>query len=182
MSTNDNTSTLQSYIDGAAGAVKSGIASLTGSQGDHADAEQTKAKAQAEHDVSHAAARVGPFAISSSGAVAEDNPDRTQGQWDQTMGSIKEATGNLIGNESLKQQGRDQNLQGQGQEAKGQLSDLGQGISDRVTGALGGAYAGLTGDREAQAKFADKHDEGKTRQRGVELDVQKQAEAEKASK
>ena len=76
------------------------------------------------------------------------------------------------------QQGREQNLQGQGQEAKGQLSDLGQGISDRVQGSLGGAVAGLTGDRESQAKYADKHDEGKTRQRGVELDLDKQAKAQ----
>lgn len=93
------------------------------------------------------------------------------------MGSLKEAGGNLIGNESLRQAGREQNQLGQEQEAKGQLSDLGQGISDRVKGSLGGAVAGLTGDREAQAKFADQHDEGKTRQRGVEMDLNKQAEA-----
>lgn len=84
-----------------------------------------------------------------------------------------------MGSEDLKQQGREQNLAGQSQEAKGQLTDLGQGVTDRVQGAVGGAVAGLTGDREAQAKFADQHDEGKTRQRGVELDLDKQAEAQK---
>ena len=57
------------------------------------------------------------------------------------------------------------------------MSDLGQGISDRVQGALGGAAAALTGDREGQAKYADMHDEGKTRQRGVEMDLDKQAAA-----
>ena len=65
----------------------------------------------------------------------------------------------------MQQAGREQNLAGQGQEAKGQLSDLGQGITDRVSGAVGGAGAALTGNRDAQAKFADQHDEGKTRQR-----------------
>jgi hypothetical protein len=59
------------------------------------------------------------------------------------------------------------------------LSDLGQGISDRVQGSLGGAVAGLTGDREEQAKYANLHDDGKTRQRGVELDFDKQAAAER---
>jgi uncharacterized protein YjbJ (UPF0337 family) len=73
------------------------------------------------------------------------------------MGSLKEAGGNLIGNESLKQTGREQNQRGQEQEAKGQLTDLGKGISDRVTGSLGGAVAGLTGDRAGQQKYADQH-------------------------
>ena len=148
----------------------SSILQLTKSQ---AKADQTKSKAQAESDLSNAAAKAGPFSISSSGAVAKDNTDRTQGQWDQTMGSAKETVGNLLNNQNLKQQGREQNLQGQGQEAKGQLSDLGQGISDRVQGAVGAGVAGITGDRQTQAKYNDLHDEGKSRQRGVELDAEK---------
>jgi len=178
MSTNDNTSSLKSVVDTATGYVQSGIASLTGSAGDQAKADEHKSKGAAESDLSHTAAKAGPFTVSSSGVPAKDNTDRTQGQWDQTVGSAKETLGGLLGNENLKQQGREQNLQGQGQEAKGQLSDLGQGISDRVQGSLGGAVAGLTGDRESQAKYADKHDEGKTRQRGVELDLDKQAKAQ----
>lgn len=157
MSNQDNTSTLQSYADSAMGTVHSAIASITGSAGDQANADQKKAKAEAEHDLSHSAAKAGPFTISSSGAPAKDNADRTQGQWDQTMGSVKEAVGNLTGNENLKAQGREQNLQGQGQEAKGQLNDLGQGISDRVGGAIGGAYASLTGNKAAQDAYQQQH-------------------------
>ena len=182
MSTNDNTSTLKSYMDSATGAIHSGIASITGSAGDQANADQAKAKADAEKDLSHSAAKAGPFTVSSSGAAAKDNAQRTEGQWDQTMGSLKETTGNLIGNENLKQQGREQNLQGQGLEAKGQLSDLGQGIGDRVSGTVGSAVAGLTGNTGAQKAYQDQHDEGKSRQRGVELDLQKQAEAEQRGK
>ncbi|KEF57376.1 uncharacterized protein A1O9_05293 [Exophiala aquamarina CBS 119918] len=181
MSTNDNTSSLKSVVDTATGYVQSGIASLTGSAGDQAKADEYKNAGAAESDFSHTAAKAGPFTISSSGAPAKDNPDRSQGQWDQTMGSAKETVGGLLGNENLKHQGREQNLQGQGQEAKGQLSDLSQGISDRVQGSLGGAVAGLTGDRESQAKHAQQHDEGKTRQRGVELDLDEQAKAQERS-
>ena len=94
------------------------------------------------------------------------------------MGSAKETVGNLIGSQDLKQQGREQNLQGQGQEAKGQLSDLGQGVSDRVQGAVGGAVSSLTGDHTEQARYNAMHDEGKTRQRGVEMDLDKQAAAQ----
>jgi len=171
----ENTSTLQSYIDSATGAVQSGIAAVTGSAGDQANADQTKSKAAAEKDASHAAVKTGPYTLSSSGVPAKQSPDRSQGAWDQTIGSGKETIGNLIGSEDLKRQGREQNASGQAQEAKGQLSDFGSGIGDRVSGAVGGAVAGLTGDRAAQQKYADQHDEGKSRQRGAEIDINKQA-------
>jgi uncharacterized protein YjbJ (UPF0337 family) len=140
-----------------------------------AKADQTRSQAQTESDASHAAAKAGPFTISSSGAAAKDDPDRTQGAWDQTIGSGKETVGNLLGNEGMKREGREQNLRGQGQEAKGQLSDFGSGVGDRVKGTLGGAAAGLTGDRDQQQRMMDLHDEGKTRQRGAEVDMDKSA-------
>ena len=143
-----------------------------------AQADQSKAKAQAEHNASHTAARFGGVSVSSTGVPAVDSQDRTQGQWEQTIGSAKETIGGLIGSEGLKQQGRDQNRQGQGQEAQGQLSDLGQGISDRVQGTVGGAFAGLTGDHDKQQLYMDQHDEGKSRRRGVEVDLDKKAQAE----
>merc|ERR1711939_711692 len=139
MSSNDNTSSLQSVMDTATGYINSGIAAVTGSAGDQAKADQYKTKGEAESDLSHTAAKAGPFTISSSGAPAKDNSQRTQGQ----------------------------------------LSDLGKGVSDRVQGAVGGAAAALTGDRAEQQRYADVHDEGKTRQRGVELDLDKQAAAQK---
>lgn len=47
-------------------------------------------------------------------------------------------------------------------------------MADRVTGALSGTVAGITGDREAQLKAQSQHDAGKAQQRGAELDIQKQ--------
>merc|ERR1711939_707627 len=89
MSSNDNTSSLQSVMDTATGYINSGIAAVTGSAGDQAKADQYKTKGEAESDLSHTAAKAGPFTISSSGAPAKDNSQRTQGQWDQTVGSAK---------------------------------------------------------------------------------------------
>lgn len=106
--------------------------------------------------------------------MTKDDPKRSEGSWNQTIGSGKEAVGNVVGLESLKQQGIDQNRQGKEQEAQGQLSDLGQGISDRVTGTVGGAVAGLAGDHQKKAEFEKQHDVGKTQQRGAEVDIQKQ--------
>jgi uncharacterized protein YjbJ (UPF0337 family) len=136
--------------------------------------EAKKAHAEAEKDLSHAGANIGPFSISSTGAVAQNDPNRQTGSWNQTIGSAKETLGNLTGIESLKQEGARQNAEGKEQEAKGQLSDFGQGVSDRVSGAVGGAVAGLTGDRAGQEKRNQQHDVGKTLQRGAEADIQKQ--------
>lgn len=41
--------------------------------------------------------------------------------------------------------------------------------------------AAVVGDREEEAKWRDVHDEGKARQRGVEADLQKRAEADAES-
>jgi uncharacterized protein YjbJ (UPF0337 family) len=106
--------------------------------------------------------------------VHKDSSDRTEGSWNQTVGAAKESIGNLVGHDGLKQAGIEQNQQGKAQEAQGQLNDLGQGIMDRGKGAVGSAVAGLTGDKEAQAKFNQIHDDGKAGQRSVEADLQRQ--------
>ena len=75
----------------------------------------------------------------------------------------------------MKKSGREQNLEGQQQEAKGQLNDLGSGMADRVSGTLGSAVAGVTGNKAASAEYQKQHDTGKAQQRGAEHDIQKQA-------
>ncbi|KAJ8129111.1 hypothetical protein O1611_g4520 [Lasiodiplodia mahajangana] len=94
------------------------------------------------------------------------------------MGSAKEALGGLVGSEGLKAAGRNQNQEGQNQEAKGQVNDYVSGIGDRVTGTMGAAVAGLTGNQKAQSDYQEQHDSGKTQQRGAEHDIKKKADAE----
>ncbi|CAK4032493.1 Hypothetical predicted protein [Lecanosticta acicola] len=172
-----NTSTLQSYVDSATGAVQSAIGSLTGSQPDQRQAEERKKEAEAKDALSHTGGTVGGYSVSASG-VAQNDPNRQDGSWNQTIGSGKEFVGGALGMEGLKQEGQKQNQQGKAQEAQGQLSDLGSGIKDRMSGAVGGAVAGVTGDREAQRRAAEQHDKGKTLQRGVESELDKQAQAQ----
>jgi uncharacterized protein YjbJ (UPF0337 family) len=112
-----NTSTLQSYIDSASGAVQSAIGSLTGDASDQVRprlppnpsalytnnpqnaGETKKDKAQLENEASHATAKIGNYSASSSGAITKDDPNRTEGSWNQTIGSAKEAIGGLVGSE-----------------------------------------------------------------------------------
>ncbi|CAG8973713.1 hypothetical protein HYALB_00006984 [Hymenoscyphus albidus] len=169
-----NTSTAQSYIDSATGAIQSAVGSVFGNPSDVNAGEAKKDKAEFEKDASHATAKLGPITASSSGAVTKDDPNRQEGAWNQTIGSAKETMGNLVGSENLKREGAQQNAEGKGQEAEGQLKDYGSGIANRVSGAVGGAVASLTGDREAQLEAQEKHDVGKTQQRGAEHDIQKQ--------
>ncbi|KAK7529634.1 uncharacterized protein J3D65DRAFT_173800 [Phyllosticta citribraziliensis] len=173
-----NTSTLQSYVDSATSTVQSAVGSLTGNTADKKQAADKQAEADVKHDLSHAGASAGPVDVSASG-VAPKSSDRQQGSWNQTIGSAKETLGNVLGSEDLKSAGRKQNAEGQGQEAQGQVSDLGKGVGDRVKGSVGGAVAGLTGNEAAKDEYERQHDQGKTAQRGVEAELQKQAEAEK---
>ncbi|KAK3069053.1 hypothetical protein LTR53_010710 [Teratosphaeriaceae sp. CCFEE 6253] len=168
------TSTLQSYIDQAAGTVQSVIGSITGNTADKAQGENKQTEAQAKDKLSHAGGTLGGISVSSSGVAAND-PKRQEGSWNQTIGSGKETLGNLIGSEGLKREGAQQNAQGAGQEAGGQLNDLGSGMADRAKGTIGGAVAGLTGNTADKAKYQAQHDQGKTLQRGVESELDKKA-------
>lgn len=42
---------------------------------------------------------------------------------------------------------------------------------------MGGAFAGLTGDREKEEEMRIKHDDAKTKQRSAEADIAKVADA-----
>jgi len=174
-------STLGSYVDSAVGAVQQAVGSLTGNTVDQSQGQAKQNSASAENDLSHAAAKAGPFTLGSSGAVAQDSSDRTSGSWNQTVGATKEAIGGLVGSSSLKQAGQQQNADGEAQEAAGQISDLGKGVADRVTGTLGAAGAGILGNTGDQASYQKQHDVGKTLQRGVEADLQKDADAQKSN-
>ncbi|KAJ8062535.1 hypothetical protein OCU04_009063 [Sclerotinia nivalis] len=170
-----NTSTLQSYVDSAKGAAQSVLGSVTGSTADKEAAAQKKDKATLEHDASHAGASVGGYSVSSSGAIAENDPARQEGSWNQTIGSGKEFVGGMLGAEELRKEGREQNAAGRGQQAQGQLNDLGSGVKDRVKGSVGEKVAGIKGDREEEERRREMHDVGKSRQRGVESELEREA-------
>ncbi|KAK1783442.1 hypothetical protein QBC45DRAFT_399319 [Copromyces sp. CBS 386.78] len=175
----ENNSTLKSYIDSATGAVQNAVGSIIGNRGDQAEGQLKQEKAHAEHAASHDTAKLPGFTATSDGAVAADHPDRASGSWKQTAGAAKEFIGGTIGSEELKQAGRQENREGQEQEARGQVKDLGEGAKDRFTGQLGGAAAALVGDREKQREYQAQHDVGKAQQRGAEHDINKEAEAQR---
>jgi uncharacterized protein YjbJ (UPF0337 family) len=95
-------STLQSYVDSATGAVQSAIGSLTGNTGDQAKGDAKKDTAMVEHDVSQAALKFPGATVSSDGGISKDDPNRSAGNWNQTVGSAKEAVGGLVGSEVSK--------------------------------------------------------------------------------
>ncbi|KAI4191450.1 MAG: hypothetical protein L6R41_000101 [Letrouitia leprolyta] len=172
-----DSSTAKSYLDSAIAQGQSALGSLTGSTGDKTEAAARKDQAAAEKEASHTVGKLGPLNVSPSGGVSTDDPNRTEGSWNQTIGSAKESIGSLTGATGLQKEGERQNAEGKGQEAQGQLSDFGSGVQDRVKGAAGGIVAGITGDREKEEEMRLKHDDAKTKQRSAEAAIQKQAEA-----
>jgi len=172
-------STLKAAIDGVTGGIQSAVGMVTGNTGDKVAAQEKKQDARTEYEASQTTAKAGPVAASTSGGVAIDDNNRTTGSWNQTAGSAKEAIGGMLGNEQLKAAGQRQHREGEQQEAQGQVKDFGRGLNDRVTGTVGSALTGLTSDREGREHYDRMHDEGKTRQRGVEADMQKEVDARK---
>jgi len=178
----NNTSTVKAAIDSVTGTAQEMLGKVIGSSGDEAKGQMRQGKAHAENEASHSTAKIPGFTASAEGTVTKDSKDRTTGQWNQTMGSTKEMVGGLLGSENLKAKGRQQNLEGQRQEAQAQVGDYVSGVGDRIQGTIGSAAAGLTGDKEGQKHYEQMHASGKTQQRGVEYDIQKKAEAERNSR
>merc|ERR1712025_356981 len=106
MADSNQPSTLQSYVESATGKVQSALGNVTGNTGDQAKGDLREEKAQSEYDASHATAKLPGATVSGSGAAVTDDKDRTDGSWNQTAGSAKETLGGLMGNENLKQAGR----------------------------------------------------------------------------
>lgn len=60
------------------------------------------------------------------------NKEQTRGRIDQATGSIKEATGKLVGNKELEQKGKQEKVEGKVQAAYGDLkSDLKKAIQPK---------------------------------------------------
>ncbi|KAF3279545.1 hypothetical protein TWF970_004096 [Orbilia oligospora] len=172
---NNQASTLGSAFQGIAGAVQRGIGQLTGSTKDIQDGTARKIDAEEENERSHAAGKLGPVTGTAEGGTHVDSKDRQQGSWNQTIGSGKQFVGGMIGNESLKAQGRAQYDEGVQQETSGQASDLVDGYADRISGAIGGA---LSNDQVEQERYKRQHDGGKAAIRSVEKDLQKKVDAD----
>lgn len=104
------------------------MGSIAGTQGDKAQGEgkqsirypspsycsgetdsiaEKKREAEAKHEVSQAGASIGGVSVSASG-VAQNDPNRQTGSWNQTIGSGKEFVGGALGLEGMKQEGQKQ--------------------------------------------------------------------------
>lgn len=94
----NNTSTLQSYVDSATGTIQSAFGAITGSNADANAGQDKQDKGQAEHDLSHATVK-GPGFSATADGVTKDDPNRQKGAWNQTIGAGKEAIGGFVGSE-----------------------------------------------------------------------------------
>ncbi len=177
--TNNNSSTLGSYVDSAKALASNALSSVTGNPADQRQAENYQESSDAKYENSQEFAKAGPVNVSGSGAATVDDPNRTQGQWDQTIGNAKSAVGGLVGSQDLQAQGQQQTQLGQGQEAEGQYNDYTSGVGNRVKGTLGAAGASVLGNEDSQQAYQNQRDVGKTQQRSVESDISSQVDAQR---
>jgi indoleamine 2,3-dioxygenase len=104
-----------------------------------------------------------------SKAPSASSPPPPSGTYNQTIGSAKQSVGTLIGNESLRRQGEEQNEKGKEEEAARQVRDWGEGVGQRVKGKAGEVYSSMKPEEPGQEgvdrlKYKQMHDEGKAKQ------------------
>ena len=186
-------STLDGVVKSVTGTAQSALASITGNSADQvcfpialaisifhilifcqAHADANKAKGDANKDLSNTSVSLPGGTATADGGVAAKDERRQEGAYNENMGALKEGLGGIVGATGLQKEGRQQHDEGTGKKAEGQLSDLGSGVKDRVTGVVGGAGAALTGDKEKQAEEDQKRADGKAKQRSVEDEAAKQ--------
>lgn len=101
-----------------------------------------------------------------------DNSKQNNPTWNQTVGSSKEALGNLIGHENLRKSGEEQNEAGKEQKAEEQARTWGEAIGDRAKGTVGSVEAVVKGDVEKEKKYAELRKGGKEKEGEVEREIQ----------
>ena len=72
---------------------------LTTAKPEQTQGQARQENAQSESDASHATAKVPGATATTSGVVTKDDPDRSAGSWNQTVGAAKEAVGGAIGSQ-----------------------------------------------------------------------------------
>ena len=137
-------------------------------------AEIDKQKSNVTGDNSSKSASVGPFTANTEGGAIKNHPDRTEGSWDQKVGSVKENVGSFVGSDSLEESGNRQHAEGTGKKASGQMSDTATGIGESIKGTVGGAAAYVTGNNVKKNEMDQKAEDGKARVQSVRDDQKKE--------
>jgi uncharacterized protein YjbJ (UPF0337 family) len=71
--------------------------------------------------------------------------DKVNEQYDKSMGSAKETTGNMMNDTRLESEGSTQNTSGQVQGMMNSASDMDQNFSDNIQGAVDGISNAMSG-------------------------------------
>jgi uncharacterized protein YjbJ (UPF0337 family) len=93
-------------------------------------------------------------------------PSKTNAQYNQAMGSVKETVGSALGNTNLQAKGHVQNKEGHAEQTAAETKGWVEGAVDSVAGAVKNTIGSLTGNTTQQA-------EGKAQQ--LKGDAQKAA-------
>lgn len=77
-------------------------------------------------------------------------PSKSSGQYNSTVGTLKEAAGNATGAQGLQQSGQQQHTEGEGEVGAAKAQGYVQGAMDRVGGYVDSVVGAVTGDKTQQ--------------------------------
>jgi uncharacterized protein YjbJ (UPF0337 family) len=79
-------------------------------------------------------------------------PSKTNAQYNQAMGSVKETVGSALGNHEMQAKGNVQNKEGHAEQTAAETKGWVEGAIDSVTGTVKNTLGSLTGNTSQQAE------------------------------
>jgi uncharacterized protein YjbJ (UPF0337 family) len=81
-----------------------------------------------------------------------NEPSKTNAQYNQAAGAVKETVGHAVGNTNLEAKGNVQNTQGHGEQKAAETKGWVEGAVDAVSGTVKNVIGSVTGNTTQQAE------------------------------
>ncbi|MBC8077588.1 MAG: CsbD family protein [Chloroflexales bacterium] len=97
--------------------------------------------------------------------MSDNNEEKLRGTGQDIKGKVKEAVGNVTGDAKTANEGRADQVVGQGRVENAKAGERVKGAGEQVKGAVKGAVGALTGDEALEAEGKADDLKGKARQK-----------------
>ncbi len=95
----------------------------------------------------------------------DENKERSKGMWEETKGNLKQAVGNLTGNEQMQAEGRAEELKGESRQETAKAVGTAKGMGEEAKGNLKQAVGDLIDNEQMQAEGRAEELKGESRQK-----------------
>ncbi|KAG5350678.1 hypothetical protein E4T56_gene16577 [Termitomyces sp. T112] len=96
--------------------------------------------------------------------MGSDDSSKTSGQFHSVKGNVVEGVGNMTGNTSWQQSGKQEHAAGEAETKSAQTKGYAEGTKDRIGGKKDAVVGAVSGDRSQQTQGNIRQEKGQTQQ------------------